>query len=89
MENQDTIQNQIFMWLVRKNRILTKTNLVRRGWQCDTHCVFYSGEKIVITFLFNVMLLIVCGNGYTKTVCLTRQKKERRKWRAYMEGKIQ
>jgi zinc-binding in reverse transcriptase len=29
-----------FMWLVRKKKILTKDNLVKKGWVGDTSCVF-------------------------------------------------
>lgn len=31
---------QIFVWLVRRNRVLTKTNLVKRGIEIDTKCMF-------------------------------------------------
>jgi hypothetical protein len=31
---------KIFLWLVRKDKILSKTNLVSKGWQGDTKCVF-------------------------------------------------
>jgi zinc-binding in reverse transcriptase len=32
---------RIFLWLIRKKKILTKDNLVHRGWMKDTSCVFY------------------------------------------------
>ena len=31
---------KIFLWLVRRDKILTKLNLVAKGWQGDTTCVF-------------------------------------------------
>ena len=33
---------KIFLWLVRKNKILTKANLKIKGWQDDSFCVFCS-----------------------------------------------
>jgi zinc-binding in reverse transcriptase len=35
------------MWLASKNRILTKANLVKKGWVCATQYSFCSAEKIV------------------------------------------
>jgi zinc-binding in reverse transcriptase len=34
------------MWLVRKNKVLTKDNLVKSGWQGDTHCLFRLAKEI-------------------------------------------
>ena len=31
---------KIFLWLVRRDKILTKINLVAKGWQGDISCVF-------------------------------------------------
>ena len=31
---------KIFLWLVRKNKILTKLNLVKKGWSGPTDCPF-------------------------------------------------
>lgn len=31
---------KIFLWLVRRNRILTKLNLVKMGWSGSTDCPF-------------------------------------------------
>jgi zinc-binding in reverse transcriptase len=31
---------QIFMWLVRKRKILTQDQLLRRGWDGNSYCVF-------------------------------------------------
>ena len=38
---------KIFLWLVRQNRILTKDNLRKRGWQGDSSCHFCSHEESV------------------------------------------
>jgi zinc-binding in reverse transcriptase len=32
---------QIFMWFVRKRKILTKDQLLKRGWDDNSCCVFY------------------------------------------------
>lgn len=29
------LKNKFFLRLVRQNKILTKVNLAKRGWQCD------------------------------------------------------
>ena len=31
---------KIFLWLVKKNKILTKVNLAKRGWQGSVDCPF-------------------------------------------------
>jgi zinc-binding in reverse transcriptase len=31
---------KIFLWLVRQNKILTKKNLIKKGWQVDMHYIF-------------------------------------------------
>jgi zinc-binding in reverse transcriptase len=40
VEVQNIIKIKIFTWLVRKRKILTKDNLVHRGWTEDISCVF-------------------------------------------------
>jgi zinc-binding in reverse transcriptase len=47
----------IFLWLVRKNRILTKDNLVKHGWQENTSCVFCL-EKETCDHLFVICPLV-------------------------------
>jgi zinc-binding in reverse transcriptase len=39
------------MWMLRKNKVLTKDNLIRRGWQGDISCVFY-GDFETVNHLF-------------------------------------
>jgi zinc-binding in reverse transcriptase len=34
-----------FVWLVKRDRILTKLNLIKKGWTGNTKCVFCDGEK--------------------------------------------
>jgi zinc-binding in reverse transcriptase len=34
-----------FIWLVRKNRVLTKLNLIKKGWNESTECMFCNEEK--------------------------------------------
>jgi zinc-binding in reverse transcriptase len=47
------------MWLVRKKKILTKYNLVKKGWDGDIYCVF-CGAYEDIDHLF-----ILCSMAYT------------------------
>lgn len=35
---------KVFFWLIPKNSILTKDNLIKRGWQGSEACVF-CGQK--------------------------------------------
>jgi zinc-binding in reverse transcriptase len=50
---------QIFLWLIRKNRILTKDNLVKRGWQGNTNYVFCL-KKETYDHLFVTCPLVNC-----------------------------
>jgi zinc-binding in reverse transcriptase len=50
---------QIFMCLVRKNRILTKINLKKRGWSGNVQCVF-CGEEKTNDHLFVSCFYILC-----------------------------
>lgn len=38
---------QIFCWHRKNNKILTKDNLLKRGWTGDSTCVFCGGEETV------------------------------------------
>ena len=42
---------KVFMWLALRNSILTKDNLLRRGWKGDEKCPF-CGHKESINHLF-------------------------------------
>lgn len=37
---------RVFLWLVCNNKVLTRVNLVRRGWSGSTDYVFFRKEKI-------------------------------------------
>jgi zinc-binding in reverse transcriptase len=62
---------RIFMWLVRKKKILTKNNLVQRGWMGDTSCVYCSAyeniDHLFVTCPVANMLWdwIFSHNGFT------------------------
>jgi zinc-binding in reverse transcriptase len=36
---------KIFLWLVKRNRVLTKLNLAKKGWSGNTKCVFCDLEE--------------------------------------------
>lgn len=46
-----SLKIKIFLWLTRQNKILTRDNLIRRGWQGDLSCVFCSDPETV-NYLF-------------------------------------
>jgi zinc-binding in reverse transcriptase len=41
------------MWLVRKRRILTKHQLLKRGWQGDDSCIFCGFYETIDHLLVN------------------------------------
>jgi zinc-binding in reverse transcriptase len=47
------------MWLVRKNKILTKENLLNRGWQDSSQCMFCSNSETA-DHLFVGCLFVKC-----------------------------
>jgi zinc-binding in reverse transcriptase len=36
---------KIFIWLVKRNKILTKSNLAKKGWTCSVKCVFCDAKE--------------------------------------------
>jgi zinc-binding in reverse transcriptase len=38
---------KIFVWLVRKKKVLTKMNLAKSGWIGSIQCVFYNMDESV------------------------------------------
>jgi zinc-binding in reverse transcriptase len=54
---------KICLWLVRKNKILTKENLQKRGWRGQNECIFVMLMKQLIIYLYTVQLLLVFGHG--------------------------
>jgi zinc-binding in reverse transcriptase len=51
------------MWLLTKNKILTKKNLIRRGWQGDTSCAFVVILKLLIIFFSLAIMSKLFGTG--------------------------
>jgi len=46
------LKNQIFLWLMTNNAILTRDNLKQRKWQGDPNCVFFCDREEIISHLF-------------------------------------
>lgn len=44
---------KVFVWLIMRNSILTKDNLLRRGWSGDANCVFCGKEESVDHLFLN------------------------------------
>jgi len=43
---------KIFMWLIQQNSILTKDNLLKRGWNGDSKCMFCREDESIIHLFF-------------------------------------
>lgn len=60
------------MWLMLKNSIMTKDNLLRRGWTGSEQCHFCSGDETVDHLLFQCALAkliwqtVVCVMGFAR-----------------------
>jgi len=52
---------KVFLWYLYKRVILTKDNLVRRQWQGDTKCCFYSSASVYNIYSLTIILLNSCG----------------------------
>jgi zinc-binding in reverse transcriptase len=50
------------MWLVRKYKILTKDNLVRRGWSGNISCAFCGAYENINHLLVNCSLAFTSWN---------------------------
>jgi hypothetical protein len=50
------IKVRIFLWLMINCSVLTKNNLLRRGWTGDSHCHFCSKEESIDHLLFSCAL---------------------------------
>lgn len=63
---------KIFLWLMLKNSILTKDNLLRRGWTGDEHCHFCAAVETTDHLLFSCSLarliwqVVVCAFGFVR-----------------------
>jgi zinc-binding in reverse transcriptase len=40
-----SLKIKIFVWLVRRNRVLTKANFKKKGWTGNTQCMFCDGDE--------------------------------------------
>jgi hypothetical protein len=67
-----SLKVKVFMWLVSKNCILTKDNLMRRGWTRNSQCHFCSSEENMNYLLFNctfarfVWQMVICAFGFVR-----------------------
>ena len=53
---------KIWMWLISKNAILTKDNLIKRNWRGDKYCAFCSQEESIQHLMFDCpMASYVCS----------------------------
>lgn len=53
---------KIFLWLVLWGRILTKDDLLKRGWSGDHHCLFCAGDETINHLFFHCPVArFVCG----------------------------
>jgi zinc-binding in reverse transcriptase len=68
-----SLKIKIFLWLVRRNRILSKTNLKNRGWIGSTQCAFCSDEEstdhlfVTCHFINSIWQWIARHNNFTFT----------------------
>jgi zinc-binding in reverse transcriptase len=53
---------RIFMWLVRKKQILTKDNLVKRGWLGNTKCVFCGANETIDHLFVSCQIVYILWN---------------------------
>jgi zinc-binding in reverse transcriptase len=47
------LKNKLFLWMVLHNKILTKDNLIKRGWSGHTSCAFCIFTESVDHIFFN------------------------------------
>jgi zinc-binding in reverse transcriptase len=47
-----SLKIKIFVWLVRKNRVLTKLNLQKKGWNENVRCMFCAADHLFVTCLY-------------------------------------
>lgn len=66
---------KVFVWLTITNRILTKDNLLKRGWTCNNQCHFCNCDEIVDHLLFQYSLdrlvwrIVICALGLFRSPC--------------------
>jgi hypothetical protein len=47
---------KVFMWLLNKNAILTKDNMIKKNWQGDQHCKFCDQDENINHLFFDCSL---------------------------------
>ena len=52
---------KIFIWLVVRNKILTKDNLKKRNWNGSQECCFCGVDESIDHLFFTVPLRDICG----------------------------
>jgi zinc-binding in reverse transcriptase len=68
-----SLKIKIFIWLVRRNRVLIKLNLIKKGWTGSTHHMFYSEEEstdhlfVTCPFISNIWDWIAKYNNFSFT----------------------
>jgi zinc-binding in reverse transcriptase len=60
-----SLKIKIFLWLVQKNKILTKENLRKRGWQGDTKCIFYNELETTEHLFVHCSISVCLWNWFT------------------------
>jgi zinc-binding in reverse transcriptase len=55
---------KLFLWLAIKNRILTKDNLIKRGWHGSILVHSALLMNLLITYFLHALLLMFCGSSY-------------------------
>lgn len=55
---------KVFMWLIDKNSILTRDNLLHRGWQGPKECVFCGNDESIDHLFLHCPLLLSLFGGW-------------------------
>lgn len=67
---QNTFKIKIFLWLVKKNRILTKTNIAKGGWPGSLDCPFCGLPEsinhlfVIFAFISQIWIWIASFNNF-------------------------
>jgi hypothetical protein len=55
---------KVFLWLVFRNKILTKDNLKKRNWKGSDDCCFLVAWNLLTIYFLNVLLLDLSGEWF-------------------------
>lgn len=55
---------KVFLWLVLRNKIFMKDNLIKRNWQGPVDCVFCGTLNQLTFFSLNVQWTDICGGWF-------------------------